>query len=186
TWAATTSGLTAGNHSVSASYVHTGAFQDSSGSLASGQNVNPKSLTASIIGNPTKTYDGTTSATLAPANFSLTGLVGSDNFTVTQTAGIYNSKDVAAAATVTATLSTGQFTPSPGTTSSNYSFPTSASGAGSISKANATVTVTPYNVAYDGASHTATVASIVGFNGETGATVGSVNLAGTTHVMANT
>ena len=33
-------------------------------------------LTASIIGDPTKTYDGTTSATLTQANFSLSGLVG--------------------------------------------------------------------------------------------------------------
>jgi len=44
-------------------------------------------LTASIIGNPTKPYDGTTTATLASGNFSLSPLVGSENFTVTQTAG---------------------------------------------------------------------------------------------------
>ena len=75
--------LTAGNHSVSAAFTHTGSFQDSNGSLASGQTVN---------------------------------------------------------------------------------------------KANATVVVTPYNVTYDANPHTATVTSITGVNGETGATVGTVNV----------
>src|SRR5439155_4513173 len=55
-----------------------------------------------------------------------------------------------------------------------------------ISKANATVVVTPYTVSYDGHSHTATVTSITGINGETGATVGTVNVSGTTHVIAGT
>lgn len=54
-----------------------------------------------------------------------------------------------------------------------------------ITKANATVVVTPYNVTYDGQSHTATVASITGVNGETGATVGAVTL-NTTHTNAGT
>ena len=42
-----------------------------------------------------------------------------------------------------------------------------------INKATAVVVVTPYTVTYDGLPHTATVASITGVNGETGATVGS-------------
>src|SRR5204862_468122 len=53
--------------------------------------ITPKAVTASLIGNPTKTYDGNTSAALSPANFSLSGLVGTESFTVTQTAGAYNS-----------------------------------------------------------------------------------------------
>ena len=67
-------------------------------------------LTASIIGDPTKTYDGTTSATLTQANFSLSGLVETESFTVTQTVGTYNSKDVTAATTVMASLSPSDFT----------------------------------------------------------------------------
>ena len=55
-----------------------------------------------------------------------------------------------------------------------------------IDKANATVVVTPYTVIYDGAPHTATVTSITGVNGETGATVGAVNLTGTEHTNAGT
>ena len=53
-----------------------------------------------------------------------------------------------------------------------------------ISKANATVVVTGYSVTYDGQPHTATVTSITGVNGETGATVGSVDVSGTTHTNA--
>ena len=55
-----------------------------------------------------------------------------------------------------------------------------------IDKANAMVVVTPYNVTYDGQPHTATVASITGVNGETGATVGTVDVSGTTHTNAGT
>jgi hypothetical protein len=53
-----------------------------------------------------------------------------------------------------------------------------------IEKANATVVVTPYSVVYDGVAHTSTVTSIVGVNGETGATVGTVDLSGTKHTSA--
>jgi hypothetical protein len=53
-----------------------------------------------------------------------------------------------------------------------------------IDKANASFTVTPYNVTYDGAAHTATVSTITGVNGETGATVGTVDVSGTTHTNA--
>ena len=54
-----------------------------------------------------------------------------------------------------------------------------------VTKATATVVVTPYNVTYDGQSHVATITSIRGVNGETGATVGSVTL-DTTHTDAGT
>jgi hypothetical protein len=58
----------------------------------------------------------------------------------------------------------------------------------SIAKANAVVMVTPYtsaNTSYDGSSHTATVTSISGVQGETGAIVGTVTL-NTTHTNAGT
>ena len=57
-----------------------------------------RTLTAAIVGDPTKTYDGTTSVTLTPASFEVTGLLGTDHFTITQTAGAYNSKDTTAVA----------------------------------------------------------------------------------------
>src|SRR5205823_3883847 len=52
-----------------------------------------------------------------------------------------------------------------------------------VNKANATVVVTAYSVAYDYQSHTATVTSITGVNGEMGATVGTVDVSGTTHTL---
>jgi hypothetical protein len=55
-----------------------------------------------------------------------------------------------------------------------------------INKANATFTVTPYSVTGDGSAYTATVGTITGVNGETGATVGSVDLSGTTHTNVGT
>src|SRR5207244_618974 len=61
---------------------------------------------------------------------------------------------------------------------------TSGSSSLIVSKANATVVVTPYTVTYDGNSHTATVTSITGVCGETEATVGTVDVSGTTHIMA--
>jgi hypothetical protein len=55
-----------------------------------------------------------------------------------------------------------------------------------VSKANATVVVTPYTVTYDGNAHTAAITSITGVNGETGATVGSVDVSTTSHTNAGT
>src|SRR5207244_1328720 len=89
-------------------------------------------LTASIIGDPTRAYNGNTNATLTSTNFSLTPLVGSESFTVTKTTGTYNSKDVVTANTVSTTLVAGDFTPAAGTLASNYNLPTTASGAGHI------------------------------------------------------
>ncbi len=90
--------------------------------------INPASLAASIVGNPTKAYDGTTSATLTPANFSLTGLATGDSFTITQTSGTYNGKDVTNVNPVTASLAADNFAPVGGTLASNYVLPASATG----------------------------------------------------------
>jgi len=70
------------------------------------------------------------------------------------------------------------------TGTANYNNIAATTVADSIAKANATVTVTPYDVTYDGHSHTALVASISGVNGETGSTVGTVDVSNTTHTNA--
>ena len=55
--------------------------------------ITPKTLTASIVGIgtpavfPTKVYDGTTKATLAPGNYQLSGLVHGESITVTSCRG---------------------------------------------------------------------------------------------------
>ncbi len=69
-------------------------------------------------------------------------------------------------------------------TNSNYSN-SSAETTFTISKANAKVVVTPYTVTYNGVAHTATVTSITGVDGQTGATVGTVTL-NSTHTAAGT
>ena len=135
-------------YTVTYSYATDGVFLDAPGS--SQLTVNPATLTAAIVGNPARTYDGTTDASLNSANFILSGLVGGDGFTVTQTAGTYNSKDVTTATTVTATLAEADLTPGSGTLAGNYTFPTTASGAGQITPAPLTITATSDAKVYDG------------------------------------
>jgi hypothetical protein len=100
--------------------------------------INPALLTASIVGTPTKGYDGTTAASLTPANFSLTGFVSGEGATVNQTVGTYASAQVSPSITVTATLSPANFAPTGSTLLSNYILPTSASGLGTIKDSSIT------------------------------------------------
>jgi hypothetical protein len=136
--------------------------------------IDPRVLTASIIGNPTKTFDGSAAATLTAANYSLTGLVGTEGFTVTQTSGTYDSAN-AGARTVTANLGVGNFTGTGGGLISNYSFAPTATGVGAISQKTLTAIVTGNPAkTYDGnttATLTAGNYSLSGFVGSDGATV---------------
>ena len=141
-------------------------FTAGAGTLASNYNlsitasgaghITAVTLTASIIGDPTRPYNGNTMATLTSADFSLVGLIGSESFTVTKTTGTYNSKDVATANNVTTSLGAGDFAPAGGVLASNYTLPTTASGAGHITLATPTVTVTDPMPTYDGSPHSAT------------------------------
>ena len=67
-------------YTVTYQYASQGSFAAADGS--SQLTVNPATLTASIVGDPTRSYNGTVTATLTSANFSLSGLVGDDTFTV--------------------------------------------------------------------------------------------------------
>ena len=118
--------------------------------------VTARVVTAGIIGTPTKTYDGNTTASLSTANFSLANLVGGEHFTVTQTAGTYNNSHVASASSVTATLAAGDFTAVGGTLASDYSLPASATGAGKITARAVTAGIigTPTKI-YDGTTASA-------------------------------
>ena len=58
-------------------------------------------LTAGLTGTVTKTYDGTTTATLAAANYGLSGVVGGDAVTLSNpTSGSYDTKNVGTGKTV--------------------------------------------------------------------------------------
>ncbi|MEP9360906.1 YDG domain-containing protein [Sphingomonas sp. KR3-1] len=136
--------------------------------------IDPRALTATIIGDPTRAYDGATRATLAAANYALTGFVGTQGATVTQTQGSYGQAD-AGIRTVTATLAGGDFAADSGTSLTNYILPTSASGLGRIDRAilNAVIIGTPTR-AYDGtdlAALTPANFALAGFVSGEGATV---------------
>jgi Uri superfamily endonuclease len=143
-----------------------GDFAPGAGTLAGNYNlpttasgagqITAVTLTASIIGNPTKTYDGNANATLTSANFSISGLIGTESFTVDKTTGTYNSANVASATTVTTSLVAGDFTPGAGTLASNYTLPTTASGAGHILAAHPTLTTSGGTFTYDGNPHAST------------------------------
>ena len=101
-------------------------------------NITTKTLSAAITGNPTKTYDGTAAAALAAGNYTISGFVGDEGATVTQTSGSYASAD-AGSRTVTASLGAANFTPGSGTSLANYVLPTTASGSGTIGKLALTI-----------------------------------------------
>ncbi|WP_233834120.1 MBG domain-containing protein [Paraburkholderia sp. ZP32-5] len=149
----TASGLSDGNYSIT--YV--------GGTLT----IAPAVLTATLTGTISKTYDGTTTAALGSGNYVLSGFVGGQGATVTQTSGAYNSADVATAGTVTATLAGGDFMASGGTNLANYVLPTSASGTASITPATLTVTGTSVSSkTYDGTTAAAltggTLSGVIG------------------------
>ena len=62
-------------------------------------------LTVSLTGSVSKTYDGKTSASLTSDNYNLSGQANNDIVTITQTSGQYNDKNAGSGKTVTVTLS---------------------------------------------------------------------------------
>src|SRR5207249_1560517 len=66
--------------------------------------ITAKSVTASIVNDPTKGYDATDAATLTASNFSLSGLDRKSAVKGTKASGTYNSASVATATTVSASL----------------------------------------------------------------------------------
>jgi hypothetical protein len=138
--------------------------------------ITPQPLTASIIGNPNKPFDGNNTATLTSANFKLSGLVGNESFTVTKTSGTYNTNDWTAN-TVTASLAPTDFTAASGTLASDYTLPTTASGPGYIWAENTNVSVAAVGVQYsDPVTLSATIST---------ATLGGQALTGTVAFYVN-
>jgi hypothetical protein len=121
----------------------------------------------SLVGTTSKTYDGTTVATLSPTNFSLAGFIGSDSATVTKTTGAYASQNVGTGILVSTTLTPADFSPAGSTLLSNYSFPTAVSGnIGAI---------TPRSVAAGSGSLVGTTSKV--YDGTTVATLSPANFA---------
>src|SRR3546814_7840500 len=83
----------------------------------------PGVVTVDITGNPSKTYDGTTVATLTPDDYTLGGFIPGEGATITETVGEYDSKDAGSRA-VLVLLDPTDFDPDPGTNLDNYTLPT--------------------------------------------------------------
>lgn len=134
-------------------------------------NILPRVLDVSIIGNPTKTYNGNADAVVTSANIAInsatnagqagdngSGLIAGEGFTVTPTATVqYDSVDATnfngagtGAQNVTLQLAAGNFAGTGGASLGNYVIPATATGAGTINKADLYVTgVTANNKVYD-------------------------------------
>ena len=120
----------------------------------------------------TVTYNGTAQAVAVTSSVggSVSNVQYNGSATVPTAAGTYSI--------------TADFVPNDSTNYSNLAG--ASAGTFVINQASASFTVTPYSVTYDGNPHTATVSTITGVNGETGATVGTVDVSGTTHTAAGT
>ncbi|MGC8500934.1 MAG: beta strand repeat-containing protein [Leptospirillia bacterium] len=128
------------------------------------------SFTGSVT-NPTKTYDGTTTAILTTSNSTavLSGFLTGQSATYTGAAGVYASANAGTGINVSATLGTGNFTSSgTGFLWSNYTVPTmTLSGTGTIGKVTLTATATSASMAYGGTVPTPS-GTVTGFvNGQT-------------------
>ncbi|HEV2498123.1 MAG TPA: YDG domain-containing protein [Terriglobia bacterium] len=111
--------------------------------------VNPATLTAGLTGTVSKTYDSTTAATLAPANYTLSGIIGSDNVTLNDpTTGVYASKNAGTGIGVTVSgLALG------GSAAGNYTLGSTSASAniGTITPASLTAGLTgTVSKTYDG------------------------------------
>jgi hypothetical protein len=162
-----------------ATYAGDGNHDGSSGSNTI--TITPLTLNAVIIGNPTKTYDGNANATLASANYSLSGFIASQSATVTKTSGTYNSANVSTANTVNVTLAPADFTAGASTLLGNYTLPTTATGAAHIGPSALTYVADAKSRTF-GAAEPGFTGNVTGFvNSESvaGATTGTLTFATT-------
>jgi hypothetical protein len=158
--------IDAGTATASYTYAETANYLSSSDSKTFEIGKAATTTVVTIVGGPF-TYTG---AAQTPATVSVTGAGG---LNLTPTATYANNIDA-------------------GIATASYTYAESANYLGSsdsknftIGKATATVSVNAYSVTYDGQPHTSTY-SITGVNGESGATVGTINVTATTHTNAGT
>ncbi|MBI5911850.1 MAG: hypothetical protein HY848_18125, partial [Betaproteobacteria bacterium] len=146
-----------------ASGLSASAFYSLTPGTSQSYTVNPAILqviAVTLSGTTSKTYDGTTNASLAPGNFLLNGFISTDSASVTKTTGTYASKSVGNNIQVSTSLASSDFSPGGGTNLSNYILPTSAAGnIGVITPASLTLSgLAAQNKVYDAT----TVATVSG------------------------
>jgi hypothetical protein len=160
--------VNAGSYTVTAHYAGDTNHTASDGAAVT-ITINKASSTTTTVGAGPFTYDGTTHAGGSGT------VAGAGTVTGSATVTYFGDQVNAGSYTVTAHYAG----------DANHTASDGAPVTVVINKANATVVVTPYNVLYDGLAHTATVTSITGVHGETGAAVGAVTLH-STHTYSGT
>ena len=162
--------LSAATHSITAGYTGDTTYSGSTNSSALSQTINKATLTAGLTGTVSKTYDGTTTATLGAGNYTLSTVVSGDTVTLNNpTSGTYDTKNQGTAKTVSVTgLAIS------GASATNYTLAnTSASAAvGTISAATLTYIANTTNMIYG--------SSVPGLSGSVSGFVGSDTLANAT------
>ncbi|PVE41712.1 hypothetical protein H663_016050 [Limnohabitans planktonicus II-D5] len=172
--AAAVAGITAGASGKNAGS-YTSTFTGSNADLANNYanitktngtlNIAKANLTVTLS-DQTKTYDGSTAATLVPTAFTVKGVTvagQTETASVNQTVALYNDKNVLGASSVTANLGAGNFAAASGTDLNNYNLPTSLTGKGTITPKDAAVTGNATTVQANGTQQTQSPATKSGF-----------------------
>lgn len=121
--------------------------------------ITPLSLGA-VLAPVTKTYDGTTGIAIAPGAFTLTGFIAGEGATVNGATGVFNSKNVTQATTVTASLSGATGTGS--TNLGNYALPATVTGAGTITAKSVIASIVNADRVYDGTDQASSLLDLTG------------------------
>ncbi|GGA01767.1 hypothetical protein GCM10011408_23890 [Dyella caseinilytica] len=96
-------------------------------------NITPAPLTVTVTGNPTKTYNGSSSATLVASDYTIGGFVAGQSATLPQTASAsYATPNAGTGIAVNATLALSDYLAGANTDLSNYILPTTGTGTGTI------------------------------------------------------
>jgi len=160
--------LAAGTWPITAVYGGDGTFSGSTNSPALSQTVNQLTLTAGLTGAVSKNYDGTMVATLAPGNYTLSGVLSGDTVSLNNpTSGTYDTRNQGTGKTVTVTgLSIS------GLSAANYALSSTSTSAaiGTINATNITVTAAADNKNYDGTTASATLPTITSGSVQSGDT----------------
>jgi hypothetical protein len=138
-------GTTLSNYTLPTSFSATGSIK-------------PAALTIAITGNPSKTADGTTTVSLTPSNFGISGFVSGQGATINQNSGTFASAS-AGPQTVTAVITASNVVANAGTNLSNYALPSSASGSGTITAAS-TSGLSILQVIYSGSDSTTSASQL--------------------------
>ncbi|NBZ86249.1 beta strand repeat-containing protein [Stagnihabitans tardus] len=122
--------------------------------LVSGEGqIDRATLVVSIIGTPTKPYDGTRDAVLTPGDYFISGLVAGESITILQTAGTYLTAEPGSQSVV-ATLADADYQGDGETDLGNYTLDPAATGVGLIVAETPASPIEPTPVAFTAGTET--------------------------------